>query len=149
MRIDEAAVPPGVWEDLGLVAAGGVTVMLRWADGVLACLLLAFAVPAGAQTPGPVLPVASSRFEPWRAALPLDPGADPAASRLDLLSRNRRQRALLGGAIGAAAGVVFCTVVSTLADDSADGGVSFCPLDSYLLIGGLGFVLGAAIGWVT
>jgi hypothetical protein len=45
--------------------------------------------------------------------------------------------------------VVFCTVVSTLADDSADSGLSFCPLDSYLLIGGAGFALGAAIGWVT
>jgi hypothetical protein len=43
--------------------------------------------------------------------------------------------------------VVFCTVVSTLANDSAEGGVSFCPLDSYLLIGGAGFVLGATIAW--
>jgi hypothetical protein len=25
--------------------------------------------------------------------------------------------------------------------------VSFCPLDSNLLFGGAGFVLGAAIGW--
>jgi ABC-type branched-subunit amino acid transport system permease subunit len=63
-------------------------------------------------------------------------------------ARDRTRRALLGGAIGAAAGVVFCTAVSTLADDSAEGGLSFCPLDSYLLIGGAGFVLGAAIGWV-
>jgi hypothetical protein len=44
--------------------------------------------------------------------------------------------------------VVFCTAVSTLANDSAEGGLSFCPLDSYLLIGGAGFVLGAAIGWL-
>ena len=36
----------------------------------------------------------------------------------------------------APAGVVFCTAVSTLVNESADGGVSFCPLDSYLLIGG-------------
>ena len=53
-----------------------------------------------------------------------------------------------GRTIGAAAGVVFCTAVSTLANDSADGGLSFCPLDSYLLIGGAGFALGFAIGWV-
>jgi hypothetical protein len=91
--------------------------------------------------------VAPVRFASWRAALPLDRDATlPAAARVSL-SRNRKSRALLGGAIGAGAGVVFCTVVSTLADDSADGGVSFCPLDSYLLIGGLGFALGAAIGW--
>jgi hypothetical protein len=28
------------------------------------------------------------------------------------------------------------------------GGLSFCPLDSYRVIGGAGFLLGAAIGWV-
>jgi hypothetical protein len=39
--------------------------------------------------------------------------------------------------------------VSTLANDSAEGGVSFCPLDSYLLIGRAGFALGFAIGWVV
>jgi hypothetical protein len=50
--------------------------------------------------------------------------------------------------IGAAAGVVSCTVISTLIDDSADGGLSFCPLDSYLLFAGGGFVLGAAVGWL-
>jgi ABC-type branched-subunit amino acid transport system permease subunit len=63
-------------------------------------------------------------------------------------ARDRTRQALIGGAIGAAAGVVFCTAVSTLANDSAEGGLSFCPLDSYLLIGGAGLVLGAAIGWV-
>jgi hypothetical protein len=63
-------------------------------------------------------------------------------------SRDRTHRALIGGAIGAATGVVFCTVMSTLVDDSADGGLSFCPLDSYLLIGGGGFVIGAVLGWV-
>jgi ABC-type branched-subunit amino acid transport system permease subunit len=62
-------------------------------------------------------------------------------------ARSRTRQALLGGAIGAAAGVVFCTAVSTLANDSAEGGWSFCPLDSYLLIGGAGLLLGAAIGW--
>ena len=114
---------------------------------LVACLILAFAAAAPAQNPGPIPMVAPVRFAPWRAALPLDRDATlPAAERVSL-SRNRKSRALLGGAIGAGAGVVFCTVVSTLADDSADGGVSFCPLDSYLLIGGLGFALGAAIGW--
>jgi hypothetical protein len=32
-------------------------------------------------------------------------------------------------------------------NDSAGGGLSFCPLDTNLLFGGAGFVLGAAIGW--
>jgi hypothetical protein len=62
-------------------------------------------------------------------------------------SRRRTHQALIGGAIGAGAGAVFCTVVSTLTKDSSEGGLSFCPLDSYLLIGGAGFVVGAAIGW--
>jgi hypothetical protein len=61
--------------------------------------------------------------------------------------KNRTRQALLGGAIGAVAGFVFCTTISTLTDDSADGGVSFCPLDSTLLIMGGGFAVGAAIGW--
>jgi ABC-type branched-subunit amino acid transport system permease subunit len=86
-------------------------------------------------------------FESWRAAEPLDRSGKPAALFV-APSRNRKRQALLGGAIGAAAGVVFCTAVSTLANDSAEGGLSFCPLDSYLLIGGAGFALGAAIGWV-
>jgi len=57
------------------------------------------------------------------------------------------RNALLGGAIGAAAGLVVCTAFSSLINDSAEGGLSFCPLDSNLLFGGAGFVLGAAIGW--
>jgi ABC-type branched-subunit amino acid transport system permease subunit len=76
-------------------------------------------------------------------------GDKPAAGRFVAPAQNRRRHALLGGAIGAVAGVVFCTAVSTLANDSAEGGVSFCPLDSYLLIGGAGFALGFAIGWVV
>jgi hypothetical protein len=43
---------------------------------------------------------------------------------------------------------VACTAVSTLANDSADGGLSFCPLDTYLLMGGAGFIAGAAVGWL-
>jgi hypothetical protein len=63
-------------------------------------------------------------------------------------SPDRGDQALLGGAIGAAAGVVVCTAISTLIDDSADRGLSFCPLDTYLLFAGGGFVLGAVIGWL-
>jgi hypothetical protein len=44
--------------------------------------------------------------------------------------------------------VRFESAISTIADDSADG-LSFCPFDSYVLIGGAGFLLGAAIGWLT
>ena len=75
-------------------------------------------------------------------------GASTLNLGLDTGTDDRTRHALIGGAIGAAAGVVFCTVVSTLTDESVDGGLSFCPLDSYLLIGGAGFVVGAVIGWM-
>ena len=111
-------------------------------------MVLAGPVPARAQMPQPLPATTAVRFESWHAMSPLGTGGMPAAVRLEARSRNRTRNALIGGAIGAAAGVVFCTAVSTLADDSADGGLSFCPLDSYLLIGGGGFLLGAAIGWL-
>lgn len=110
---------------------------------LVAGLLLAGASRAQAQELQPLPATAAMHFESRYAGpvAPLGPG-------LGLASPDRTRHALLGGAIGAAAGVVFCTVISTLADDSADGGISFCPLDSYLLIGGAGFVVGAVIGWV-
>jgi hypothetical protein len=115
---------------------------------LVAGLVLLVAGPAHAQNQQPLPAAAPVRFESWQAAPPLDAVSKPAAAPLDARGRDRKRHALLGGAIGAAAGVVFCTVISTLGDDSADGGLSFCPLDSYLLIGGAGFVLGAAIGLV-
>ena len=111
----------------------------------LACLLL-FVAPAYSQHAGP--PFAPPRFESWRPALG-STVASGQALRLNAAASRRQRRALIGGAIGATAGVVMCTAISTLANDSADGGLSFCPLDSYLLIGGAGFVVGAIIGWVT
>ena len=116
---------------------------------LIAGLLLSTADLAQAQamSPRPLAAAVPLRFESWRPAAALDRGT-PAAGQFVQAPRHRTRQALLGGAIGAAAGVVFCTVVSTLADDSADGGLSFCPLDSYLLIGGAGFALGFAIGWV-
>lgn len=107
---------------------------------LLAGTLLAHVGPIQAQSPRPVLATAPARFESWSAA--------PAAHQLVAIPRHRQRQALIGGAIGAAAGVVFCTAISTLSNDSAEGGLSFCPVDSYLLIGGAGFALGAIIGWV-
>jgi hypothetical protein len=114
---------------------------------LVAGLLLAVASPVQAQNQPPLPAAAPLRFESWQAGPTLDAASKPALAPLGARRRDRKRQALLGGAIGAAAGVVFCTVISTLGDDSADGGLSFCPLDSYLLIGGAGFVLGAAIGW--
>ena len=110
--------------------------------------LLALAGPLRGQSteqPAAALP---ARFESWRPAAPSESVPSPGI-RLAPTPRHRGRNALIGGAIGAATGVLLCTAVSTLADDSADRGVSFCPLDSYLLIGGAGFALGFAIGWLA
>jgi hypothetical protein len=102
---------------------------------------------AQAQTPQPIPAAAPLRFESWQPAF-LDRSSGTALNgQLSQAPKDAKRQALIGGAIGAAVGVLGCTVVSTLSNDSADGGLSFCPLDSYLLIGGAGFVVGAAIGW--
>jgi hypothetical protein len=126
-----------------------VTERRRFAP-ILVGFLLGGVPQAHAQNPR-ALPAAtpSLRFESWRPALPSDSSSTLSGGLLVVASRDRGDRALLGGVIGAAAGVVFCTVMSTLINDSAEGGLSFCPLDSYLLFAGGGFVLGAAIGWLT
>ena len=115
---------------------------------LIAGLLLATAGVAQAQSPRPLAAAVPQRLESWRPAV-TRVRSRTVKGQLVAAPRHRTRRALLGGAIGAAAGVVFCTAVSTLANDSADGGVSFCPLDSYVLIGGAGFALGFAIGWAT
>jgi hypothetical protein len=115
---------------------------------LVASLLLAIVGPAQSQSPQSLAAAVPIRFESRRPAASLDLGSKPAAGRFVATPQHRSRQALLGGAIGAVAGVVFCTAVSTLANDSAEGGLSFCPLDSYLLIGGAGFALGFAIGWV-
>ncbi len=115
--------------------------------GVLvASLVLGTIGETRAQNPRP-LAAAPARFQSWPASEPSS-RSNAILARRELARKNRTRQALLGGAIGAAAGLIGCTVISTLANDSAEGGLSFCPLDSYLLIGGAGFVVGAAIGWV-
>lgn len=108
-------------------------------------LLIALAQPATAQQVVPVPATPPLQFESWQAAA-LDGGSIPAADRITIV--DKKDTWLIGGAVGAAAGIVFCTAVSTLMNDSASRGLSFCPLDTYLIIGGAGFVLGAAIGAV-
>lgn len=121
----------------------------RRSGHIVAVLLFAGLELAHAQSPRPLHVALPVRFESWQPAVSFQSSNEPALDRLvtTTASQSRTRQALLGGAIGAGAGVVFCTVVSTLANDSAGGGVSFCPLDSYLLIGGAGFVLGASIAW--
>ncbi len=112
---------------------------------LIAGFLLALAHPALAQNAPSIPATAPLQFESWQPAA-IDHGSIPVASRTITVARDKKNTWLIGGAIGAAAGIVFCTAMSTLMNDSASGGLSFCPLDSYLLIGGAGFLLGAAIG---
>jgi hypothetical protein len=115
---------------------------------LIAGLVFAGAGAAQAQSPQPQSAATAMRFESWQpAAWYDDDGITPAAGRLVAASPDRKHHALIGGAIGVVASVALCTAISTLADDSADGGLSACPLDTYLLFGAAGFGLGFAIGW--
>ena len=121
--------------------------MKRYCSGavLLALSLSATALAEAQEAPrrsGPRL----VRFESWQAPLAAPSSAIPALQ--PSTSSNRTRQALIGGAIGAAAGLLTCTVGSTLSNDSADGGLSFCPVDSNLLFAGAGFLIGAVIGWV-
>lgn len=112
---------------------------------LIAGLLIVTGQPARSQVAAAIPATAPLRFESWQPAA-LDPGSIPATGRTITVAEDKKNTWLIGGAVGAAAGVVFCTAMSTLINDSASGGLSFCPLDSYLMIGGAGFLLGAAIG---
>lgn len=111
---------------------------------LIAGLFVTLAHTAVAQEAFSIPAKTSLQFESWRPA-PLE-NSIPLPVKFLPEPEDRRDKWLIGGAVGAAAGVLFCTAMSTLIDDSASGGLSFCPLDSYLLIGGAGFLLGAAIG---
>ena len=115
---------------------------------LLTGFLLAIASPAQGQSAGPAAAALPFRFESWRPASASDSSSKPVVAHRVAAERDRGDQALLGGVIGAAVGVVSCTVISTLIDDSADGGLSFCPLDTFLLFTAGGFVLGAAVGWL-
>jgi hypothetical protein len=114
---------------------------------LIAGLVLATVIPAQAQTPQP-LAATPMRFESWRPGAPFEARVDPARITVASSSRDRARHGLIGGAIGVVAAVAFCTTISTLANDSAEGGLSTCPISSYLLMGAAGFAAGFAIGWV-
>ncbi len=119
------------------------------------------AAPVTAQSVGPVLPGAA--FASWDP----DPGAATGAAagggeRLPNhgtgesspshgVSERSLKRGLIGGVIGAAAGVVACTIISNIADDSDDPGsrITTCTASGYLLFGGVGFGVGFLIGSAT
>jgi energy-converting hydrogenase Eha subunit A len=110
-------------------------------------LVFATVGAAHAQTPRPLPATAAIRFESWQPSAAFIVPITPAAGQVVAASRDRERHALIGGAIGAVVGVAACTAISTLVDDAADGGLSACPLDTYLLFGVAGFGLGFAVGW--
>lgn len=114
---------------------------------LIAGLVFATVGAAHAQTPRPLAATAPIRLESWQPSADFLDGITPPAGQLVTISRDRERHALIGGAIGAVVGVAACTAISTLVDDSADGGLSACPLDTYLLFGVAGFGLGSAVGW--
>ena len=109
---------------------------------LLPVLLLAPSAVA-AQVPGPLAaaPVFAQTWEPAR----LVGLRSHTPVRILLQKKDRVGNAALGGAIGAVAGVVFCTVVSNIAKDAGTG-FSTCTTKGYLLTGGIGFGLGALAG---
>jgi hypothetical protein len=58
---------------------------------------------------------------------------------------HRVRNAVIGAAIGGAAGLITCTVISNIAKDPGTG-FSTCTWKGYLLLGGSGAGLGALIG---
>ena len=65
----------------------------------------------------------------------------------DAAPTHRGRHALIGGLIGAAAGVITCTVISNIANDPGTG-FSTCDATAYLGFGIGGFAVGALIGWL-
>ncbi len=113
--------------------------------GLISIFLLALAQPVLAQSAPSITPIAPLRFESWQPETMRHAGV-PAADKIITVAPEKKNEWLIGGVMGAAAGIVFCTAVSTAMNDSASGGLSFCPLDSNAIMAGAGFVLGAAIG---
>ena len=106
-------------------------------------LVVTLAQPARAQQSLPLPATLPLHFETWQAA-PRG-GTIPSANTMAVVEGDRKDRWLINGAIGAFAGLVVCTAISTVIDDSARG-LSFCPLDTYAIMAGAGFVVGVATG---
>jgi hypothetical protein len=88
-------------------------------------------------------------IDPVRASWAADSVTEtiaPAAIRVRAERGHRIRNALIGGVVGAAAGAIVCTVISTIADDSASARISTCTWKGYLLLGSIGFAAGFGIG---
>jgi hypothetical protein len=73
----------------------------------------------------------------------------PEAVAMPASSPHRVRNALIGGAIGTAAGLVVCTAISNIADDAAVDRFTTCTTSGYLLTGSIGFGAGFLVGWLV
>ena len=114
---------------------------------LLAGLVITAPATGGAQTPLALAAAQPAPFESWTyPSSPAGQSAGISARVAAVGTRPPGRRALIGGAIGAVAGVAMCTAISNLVKDQATG-FSTCTGDGYLLFGSAGFVLGFAVGW--
>lgn len=113
---------------------------------LVAGLVVAAAMPAHAQGQATFLAMQPTKFESWSWAS--TPRPDEVAVTTHPVARARPpgRNALIGGAIGALAGVALCTAFSNLMNEGS-AGFSTCTRDGYLLFGSAGFALGFAVGW--
>ncbi len=106
-------------------------------------IIVSLPSPAHAQASGALL-LPRVEFASWTPGSGAEPGVVPSVSAAATRLRPKARSALIGGAIGAVAGLGFCTAVSNIMNDGT--GFSTCTLDGYLVTGSVGFVLGAAVG---
>ena len=100
---------------------------------------------ADSQTALPHL-VARPAFPATLDSTRLSPGLTKVLPR-EAGSSHRVRNAVIGGAIGATAGILACTVVSNIAKDPGTG-FSTCTTKGYLILGLGGLGIGAGIGAV-
>lgn len=106
---------------------------------MIALLLMAAQLAA----PPPAQTMARLRPAPQPAVSALASEAAQLRQRLG----SRARRAVLGGAIGAAAGGLACTIIANIAEE--EGGFHTCTWKGYALLAGGGAVIGAGVGAVT
>lgn len=98
-------------------------------------------------------PKVSPAFSSWASAAREEASAGRRivadAVAVPAPSPRRLRNALIGGAIGAAAGLVVCTAISNIADDAAVARFTTCTTKGYLLTGSIGFGAGFLVGWLA
>jgi len=109
-------------------------------------LLIGGAAPANSQDSTPLPATRPLRFQSWTPLAPPAGLPGPSTVQTVALERQRARNALIGGAIGAVAGLAACTVISNLVNDDGTG-FSTCTRNGYLLFGGVGFALGVVVGF--